>query len=53
MKQRRTPFLCPVCGLTMTRVVETVARQHTIRRRRLCPEGHRVTTVERIEKAAA
>ena len=52
-KPRRTPFLCPECGQQMAVVIRSEPWQGAIRRRRACPKGHRVTTVERIIRPAA
>ena len=44
--QRRTPFVCPVCGEPVARVTETRAGQGSIRRRRVCAKGHAIWTKE-------
>lgn len=46
---RHTPIPCPVCRRPLTRVIETRPYQHTIKRRRECPNGHRATTREALE----
>lgn len=52
-RQRRTPILCPTCGKPMTRVVETVPWQGTVRRKRACADGHSMLTKEVFIRPAA
>ncbi len=37
---------CPKCGSDVSQVKNSRPTQHGIRRRRICPKGHRYTTYE-------
>jgi hypothetical protein len=39
---------CPECHIAFTRVIDSRAKGHQIRRRRECYNGHRFTTYERV-----
>ena len=43
---------CPVCKALKQRVIETRKSKRGIKRRRVCMNGHRFTTIERILKAS-
>ena len=45
---RRVPFPCPQCGFPLSRVIETLPWQGTIRRRRRCENGHVAETREAL-----
>lgn len=49
-RPKGTPILCPTCQEPMRRVVNTVQWQCSTRRRRECPNGHRVWTREAVEE---
>ena len=42
----RVPILCPTCQKPMGKVLDTRIGQGSIRRRRVCPDGHTMWTKE-------
>jgi rRNA maturation protein Nop10 len=43
---------CPECGLKLSVVIDSRPNSDAIRRRRVCPKGHRYTTYEKCRSDA-
>ncbi len=39
---------CPVCGILLSIVSDSRPKEDSIRRRRICSNGHRFTTYEHV-----